>query len=68
MHPLFQSIQLKEELQAKVETFCHQWENGQAMSIHTSGSTGKPKEITFTKEQFIISAQKTIAFFKANLK
>ena len=64
MHPLFQSIQLKEELQAKVETFCRQWENGQAMSIHTSGSTGKPKEITFTKEQFIVSAQKTIAFFK----
>lgn len=64
MHPLFQSIQLKEELQAKVETFCHQWENGQAMCIRTSGSTGKPKEITFTKEQFIVSAQKTIAFFE----
>jgi O-succinylbenzoic acid--CoA ligase len=64
MHPLFQSIQLKEELQAKVETFCHQWENGQAMSIRTSGSTGKPKDITFTKEQFITSAQKTIAFFE----
>jgi O-succinylbenzoic acid--CoA ligase len=66
MHPLFQSIQLKEELQSKVETFCRQWENGQAMSIHTSGSTGKPKEVSFTKEQFIVSAQKTISFFKLN--
>jgi O-succinylbenzoic acid--CoA ligase len=66
MHPLFKSIHLKEELQAKVELFCKQWDNGQVISIHTSGSTGKPKEITFTKEQFIVSAQKTIDFFQLN--
>jgi O-succinylbenzoic acid--CoA ligase len=66
MHPLFQSIQLKEELHAKVETFCQQWENEQPISIFTSGSTGKPKEISFSKEQFIQSAKKTIAFFDLN--
>ena len=66
MHPLFQPIQLREELQAKVETFCQQWENGDPISIETSGSTGKPKVITFTKEQFIVSAGKTIAFFDLN--
>ena len=66
MHPLFQSIQLKEELHVKVETFCQQWENGLPISILTSGSTGKPKEIMFTKEQFILSAKKTIAFFNLN--
>lgn len=66
MHPLFQSIHLKEELQTKVEIFCQQWENGNPIRIKTSGSTGKPKEITFTKEQFIVSAQKTIAFFTLN--
>lgn len=63
MHPLFQPIQLREELHAKVVRFCQQWENGDSISIHTSGSTGKPKEITFTKAQFIVSALKTIAFF-----
>jgi len=66
MHPLFQSIQLKEELHLKVETFCQQWDNGHQISIFTSGSTGKPKEIAFTKEQFIQSAKKTIAFFDLN--
>lgn len=66
MHPLFQSIQLKEELHVKVETFCHQWENGLPISIFTSGSTGKPKEIAFTKEQVIQSAKKTIGFFDLN--
>jgi acyl-coenzyme A synthetase/AMP-(fatty) acid ligase len=66
MHPLFQSIQLKEELHVKVETFCQQWDNGLPISIFTSGSTGKPKEIAFTKEQFIQSAKKTIAFFDLN--
>jgi O-succinylbenzoic acid--CoA ligase len=66
MHPLFQSIQLKEELHLKVETFCQQWDNGLPISIFTSGSTGKPKEIAFTKEQFIQSAKKTIAFFDLN--
>lgn len=68
MNPLFQPIQLKEELQAKIETFCQIWENGKAISIQTSGSTGKPKEITFTKDQFIVSARKTIAFFHLNEK
>jgi len=66
MHSLFQSIQLKEELHVKVETFCQQWENGLPIQIFTSGSTGKPKEITFTKEQFIQSAKKTISFFDLN--
>lgn len=66
MYPLFKSIQLKEELHVKVETFCQQWENGLPMSIFTSGSTGKPKKITFRKEQFIQSAKKTIAFFDLN--
>lgn len=66
MHPLFKSIQLKEELHVKVELFCQQWGNGLPISIFTSGSTGKPKEITFTKDQFIQSAQKTIAYFELN--
>jgi O-succinylbenzoic acid--CoA ligase len=68
MHPLFQTIHLREELHTKVETFCQQWENGLPISIFTSGSTGKPKEIMFTKEQFIQSAKKTIAFFDLNEK
>jgi O-succinylbenzoic acid--CoA ligase len=63
MHPLFHTIHLREELHTKVETFCQQWENGDAIRIETSGSTGKPKEITFTKQQFTVSALKTIAFF-----
>jgi O-succinylbenzoic acid--CoA ligase len=66
MHPLFQTIHLKEELRAKVELFCRQWDNGDPISIETSGSTGKPKVITFTKEQFIVSARKTIGFFDLN--
>ncbi|MEI8117205.1 MAG: AMP-binding protein [Flavobacteriia bacterium] len=63
MHSLFQTIQLKEELHVKVETFCQQWENGDDIRLETSGSTGKPKEITFTKQQCTVSALKTIAFF-----
>jgi O-succinylbenzoic acid--CoA ligase len=66
MHPLFQPIELREELHTKVETFCQQWENSEPISIDTSGSTGKPKVITFTKEQFIVSAGKTIMFFELN--
>ncbi len=66
MHPLFKSIHLKEELLVKVETFCQEWENEVPIRIFTSGSTGKPKEISFSKEQFIQSAKKTIAFFDLN--
>ncbi len=63
MHKLFQSIQLKEDSKSKIELFCQQWDDDVPMSIQTSGSTGKPKVITFTKAKFIVSAQKTIAFF-----
>jgi O-succinylbenzoic acid--CoA ligase len=63
MHPLFQSIQLKKDSRSKVELFCRQWEDEAPISIQTSGSTGKPKVLHFTKAQFIVSAQKTQAFF-----
>lgn len=63
MHPLFQSIQLKEDSTSKVELFCRQWDQEAPISIQTSGSTGKPKVLHFTKAQLIVSAQKTHAFF-----
>ncbi|MFM6933875.1 MAG: AMP-binding protein [Flavobacteriales bacterium] len=64
MHPLFHLIDVKEETQRHLAHFLKLWEEEQVICIQTSGSTGAPKEICFTKNQFIVSAKKTIDFFQ----
>ena len=47
--------------EAKTLEFCRDWLNGvQEFPIHTSGSTGTPKQITLTRKQMEISAQRTL--------
>jgi O-succinylbenzoic acid--CoA ligase len=43
-----------------------EWNESEFISFQTSGSTGTPKVIAFTKEQVILSAQRTSAFFNLN--
>ena len=43
-----------------------EWNESEFISFQTSGSTGAPKEITFTKEQVKLSAQRTATFFNVN--
>ena len=68
MHPLFHPINLQVETLEKIESFCRSWDLGEDISIQTSGSTGKPKSISFSKEQLITSAKKTISFFQLHSK
>jgi O-succinylbenzoic acid--CoA ligase len=43
-----------------------EWNESEFISFQTSGSTGAPKEITFTKEQIRLSAERTATFFNVN--
>lgn len=44
----------------------NEWNESEFISFQTSGSTGAPKEITFSKEQVKLSAQRTAVFFNLN--
>ena len=49
--------------------FIQSWLNGQnEFTVFTSGSTGKPKAIVITREQMILSAEKTGAFLNLEKK
>ena len=66
MHALFHPQQLTEETRDKIKDFCALWEQGENVKIKTSGSTGNPKELSFTKDQLIASARKTLDYFSLN--
>ncbi len=60
-------LSLKEDslliYEQKVIDFLKDWFNEEKeIKVKTSGTTGKPKEISFSKEQFVESAKRTIAF------
>lgn len=44
--------------------FKSEWESNNLIQVITSGSTGNPKEISISKNKMILSAKKTISFFK----
>lgn len=44
--------------------FQSEWKKNDSMLVFTSGSTGEPKKILIPKEKMILSAYKTINFFK----
>ena len=49
----------------EVTSFMKSWGNDEkVIAIHTSGSTGNPKNIELVKEKMLISARKTLEYFK----
>lgn len=48
----------------KIAQFLEDWAISSSITCYSSGSTGKPKAFTFTKAQFIASAQGTIEHFQ----
>jgi len=49
----------------EVTSFIKSWGNDEkVIAIYTSGSTGKPKNIELAKEKMLISARKTLEYFK----
>jgi len=67
----FLSLELKDAdgFFQNVQQIINFWETGVLyFMLYTSGSTGKPKKITFTREQLIISAQRTIHYFELEKK
>ncbi|MFZ9586642.1 MAG: AMP-binding protein [Crocinitomicaceae bacterium] len=63
MNARFRYHQLSKETQAKIADFCADWQHGKDIQINTSGSTGPPKTCSFTQQQFMVSANKTIEYF-----
>ena len=50
----------------EIERFIHDLKNKIPIEALTSGSTGKPKRISFSLDQAMVSAQKTVDFFQIN--
>jgi O-succinylbenzoic acid--CoA ligase len=53
-----------EAIQKAILNFQSEWEKNDSIEVFTSGSTGEPKKILIPKEKMILSANKTINFFK----
>jgi O-succinylbenzoic acid--CoA ligase len=53
-----------EELETAFLKFKEDWNQNNSVEIFSSGSTGEPKKILISKDQMVLSASKTIQFFK----
>jgi O-succinylbenzoic acid--CoA ligase len=59
------SVQFENEsLEKAYNKFKKNWDENNSFDIYSSGSTGKPKTVFVSKVQMILSATKTIQFFK----
>ena len=63
MNTRFRYHHLSKDTQAKIADFCADWQQGKDIQINTSGSTGPPKTCSFSQQQFMVSANKTIQYF-----